>query len=673
MEEILMSQEQEPGLKGDILIVDDTPNNLRLLSAMLAQQGYQVRKAINGKIALKGAQMSPPDLILLDINMPEMNGYEVCQKLKSLPETSKIPIIFISALDEALDKVKAFEVGGVDYITKPFQVPEVLARIENQLAQTRLNEELKIKNKQLEQEIRDREKAEVEIRLLLAATQAISRAADFHSALKVTISLVCETIGWDFGEAWVPADDATVLEYAQGWYIGDINLEEFKQKSLKFTFAPHIGLPGRVWANKEPEWIEDVSFEQSQSFLRAQLAAKVGLKAGFAIPILANDQVLAVLVFFKKESIPEQPHLVQLVNAVATQLGSLIQRKQAEEALRLSEERYHSIVDNAVEGIFQSTPAGRFLSANAALARIYGYDSPEELVSSVGDIAKQVYIDPQRRQEFIAAIEQNNAVHDFESLVRRKDGSKIWVSENARAVRDSTGKLLYYEGTVSDITARKFAQEALREQQQKTEQLLLNIIPEPVAQRLKQDPSAIADHFEDVTVLFADLVGFTEFSASTSPGELVHILNVVFSEFDRLAQRHGLEKIKTIGDAYMAVAGLPFPHPDHACLAAEMSLDMLAGIEEFNQRTGKSFNVRIGMNTGPVVAGVIGIKKFSYDLWGDTVNIASRMETNGVPGAIQVSPATYELLQDRYQFVERGCISIKGKGDMTTYLLTGRK
>ncbi len=673
MEEILLSQEQEPGLKGDILIVDDTPNNLRLLSAMLAQQGYQVRKAINGKIALKGAQMSPPDLILLDINMPEMNGYEVCQKLKSLPETCKIPIIFISALDEALDKVKAFEVGGVDYITKPFQVPEVLARIENQLAQTRLNEELKIKNKQLEQEIRDREKAEVEIRLLLAATQAISRAPDFHCALKVTIGLVAETIGWDFSEAWVPTNDGTVLEYAQGWYTSDLNLEEFKQKSLKFTFAPHIGLPGRVWANKQPEWIEDVSVEQNQFFLRPQLAAKVGLKAGFAVPILANDEVLAVLVFFKKESIPEQSHLVQLVNAVATQLGSLIQRKQAEEALRLSEERYHSIVDNAVEGIFQTTPAGRFVSANAALARIYGYDSPEELISSIQNIAAEVYIDPHRRQEFIAAIEQNNAVHDFESLVRRKDNSKIWVSENARAVRDSTGKLLYYEGTISDITARKFAQAALREQQEKTEQLLLNIIPEPVAKRLKQDPSAIADHFEQVTVLFADLVGFTEFSTYTSPGELVNILNVVFSEFDRLAERHRLEKIKTIGDAYMAVAGLPFPHPDHACLAAEMALDMLAGIEEFNQRTGKSFNVRIGMNTGPVVAGVIGIKKFSYDLWGDTVNIASRMETNGVPGAIQVSPATYELLQNRYQFVERGCISIKGKGDMTTYLLKGRK
>jgi adenylate cyclase len=640
---------------------------------MLTQQGYQVRKAINGQIALKGAQMAPPDLILLDINMPEMNGYEVCQKLKSLPETGKIPVIFISALDEALDKVKAFEVGGVDYITKPFQVAEVLARIENQLNQTRLNSQLEKRNIQLQKEIRDREKAEIEIRLLLAATQAISRAEDFHSALEIVLRLVCQTIHWDFGEAWIPTNDATVLQYAQGWYSGDPNLEEFKQKSLNFTFAPNIGLPGRIWARKQPEWIEDVSIEQGQFFLRPQIAAKVGLKAGFGVPIVVNDEVLAVLVFFKKESREQQSHLVQLVNAVATQLGSLIQRKQAEEALRLSEERYHGIVDNAVEGIFQSTPAERYLSANAALAKIYGYDSPEELLSSIHSISKQIYIDPKRRQEFFTTIEANHAVFAFESLVRRKDGKIIWISENTRAVRDSTGKLLYYEGTVSDITERKQAQEALRQQQEKTEQLLLNILPEPIAQRLKQEPITIADSFEEVTVLFADLVGFTEFSAQTSPRELVDILNIVFSEFDRLAERHGLEKIKTIGDAYMAVAGLPFPLPDHAKFAAEMALDMLAGLEEFNKQTGQRFSLRLGLNTGPVIAGVIGIKKFSYDLWGDTVNIASRMESSGVPGAVQVSSTTYQLLQNQYHFVERGSVSIKGRGDMTTYLLTARK
>lgn len=657
----------------DILIVDDNPLNLRMLANILTEQGYKVRKALSGKLALKGVQIAPPNLILLDINMPDMNGYEVCRQLKLSDKTSPIPVIFISASTDELDKVTAFEVGGVDYITKPFQIAEVLARIENQLNQKLLFEQLELKNKQLHTEVRYRKQAEFEIRLLLAATQAISRVEDLHSALKVILRLVCKTIGWDFGEAWIPVGADNALECSQGWYASHQSLEKFREKSLQLVLTADMGLIKRVWSKKQPEWIEDVTVEQQQVFLRHKIAAEVGLKACFAVPILAKNEVLAVLVFFNKARISKDSRLVELVSAVATQLGSLIQHKQAEEALRLAEQRYHSIVENAVDGIFQTTPEGRFLSANTALARICGYKSPSELISSIKDISQQIYVEPERRQEYVDAMEENNAVFGFESLVRRKDGGVIWVSENARAVRDSRGKLLYYEGTVSDITTRKLIQEALRYQQEQTEQLLLNILPEPIAEQLKRHPVTIADSFEDVTVLFADLVGFTEFSAKTSPRQLVEILNLVFSEFDRLAERHGLEKIKTIGDAYMAVAGLPFPRPDHAQITADMALDMLAIINQINIKTGNAFNVRIGMNTGPVVAGVIGLKKFSYDLWGDTVNTASRMESNGLPGAIQVSAATYQILQENYEFVERGSVLVKGKGRMTTYLLIGRK
>jgi class 3 adenylate cyclase len=247
------------------------------------------------------------------------------------------------------------------------------------------------------------------------------------------------------------------------------------------------------------------------------------------------------------------------------------------------------------------------------------------------------------------------------------------VSEKTRAVRDSTGALLYYEGTISEITARKVAREAVRYLHEQSEQLLLNILPEPIAERLKQYPSIIADSFEEVSVLFADIVGFTEFSAKTSPKELVIALNLIFSKFDQLAERHGLEKIKTIGDSYMVVAGLPSPHPAHASAIAQMALDMQAEMINVANQTGEAFKLRIGINSGPVVAGVIGIKKFFYDLWGDTVNVASRMESQGVDGAIQVTEATYELLRNKYLFEERGVISVKGKGDMTVYLLTGKK
>ncbi|MBE7470223.1 MAG: adenylate/guanylate cyclase domain-containing response regulator [Anaerolineae bacterium] len=213
----------------------------------------------------------------------------------------------------------------------------------------------------------------------------------------------------------------------------------------------------------------------------------------------------------------------------------------------------------------------------------------------------------------------------------------------------------------------------IQAEQEKSERLLLNILPQPIAARLKQGQVTIADTFTDVTVLFADLVDFTKLSARISPRELVSLLNEIFSTFDQLAERHGLEKIKTVGDAYLVVGGLPNPRPDHAAAIAEMALDMQQAVIRLSAELEENFSIRIGINTGPVVAGVIGAKKFSYDLWGDTVNTASRMESHGLAGQIQVTPATYERLQDQYDFEERGCIPVKGKGEVRTYLLTGRK
>jgi class 3 adenylate cyclase len=213
---------------------------------------------------------------------------------------------------------------------------------------------------------------------------------------------------------------------------------------------------------------------------------------------------------------------------------------------------------------------------------------------------------------------------------------------------------------------------ALQREQERAERLLLNILPEPIAERLKNDQQSIAESFPDVTVLFADIVGFTQLAGHIPPTDLVNVLNRIFSAFDLLTERYGLEKIKTIGDAYMVVGGLPHHRPDHAEAIAAMALDMQAEIQRFNAEYQETFKIRIGINTGPVVAGVIGIKKFIYDLWGDTVNIASRMESQGIAGRIQVSEATYKHLQTKFLFGKRGTIEVKGKGEMTTYLLLGR-
>ncbi|MCI0393476.1 MAG: response regulator [Chloroflexi bacterium] len=213
----------------------------------------------------------------------------------------------------------------------------------------------------------------------------------------------------------------------------------------------------------------------------------------------------------------------------------------------------------------------------------------------------------------------------------------------------------------------------LEVEQARSERLLLNILPAAIAEQLKDNNQVVADLFSDVTVMFADIVNFTPLSTIISAPQLVATLNDIFSTFDNLAEQYGLEKIKTIGDEYMVVGGLPTPRPDHAEAVADMALAIQEIISSFRRDGDEPFQMRIGIATGPVIAGVIGVKKFAYDLWGDTVNTASRMETHGLPGTIQVPALTYERLQDRYLFQPRGPIEVKGKGSVATYLLLGKK
>ena len=211
-------------------------------------------------------------------------------------------------------------------------------------------------------------------------------------------------------------------------------------------------------------------------------------------------------------------------------------------------------------------------------------------------------------------------------------------------------------------------------ERERSERLLLNMLPEPIAARLKDAHSIIADTLAEVSVLFADLVGFTQLSVRVSPQAMVGMLNRIFSAFDELAEQHGLEKIKTIGDGYEVIAGAPLPRQDHAEAVAEMALGMQAVIRALSQESGWPLNIRIGIDSGgPVVAGVIGQKKYVYEVWGDCVNTASRMESHGLAGCIQVTAAAYERLRGRYAFTERGAIEVKSIGTMSTYLLMGRR
>ena len=386
------------------------------------------------------------------------------------------------------------------------------------------------------------------------------------------------------------------------------------------------------------------------------------------------------------------------VPILLTTLYHITDRKQAESALRESEEKlrqqalelelrveqrthelreaekkYRSIFENAVEGIYEITPDGHYLSANPALAKMYGYESSAELIATVKNIGQELYVDPRRFDELLAYLSGFESVTGFESQVYRQDKSKIWISENVSSIYNSDGSILHYEGCVRDITDRKTEEAELRQQRLLSERLLLNVLPQLIAERLKKGEKTIAENFGEVTVLFADIVNFTQLSARVSPKQLVKLLNDIFSTFDILADRHGVEKIKTIGDAYMVVGGLPKPRPDHIVAIADMALDMQREILHFRTPDNEAIALRIGIHTGPVIAGVIGKRKPIYDIWGDTVNIASRMESQGEPGYIQVSEMVYEHLKKNFRFQERGNIPIKGKGLMKTYWLVARK
>lgn len=365
-----------------ILIVDDTPTNLEILVDYFADSGFEVAVATSGEGAINQIDKEVPDLVLLDVMMPGIDGFETCRRLKANPETQDIPVIFMTALSDISDKVKGFSVGGVDYVTKPIQQEEVLARVNAHLTIRNLQKQLQANNITLQEEIQERKRTEKALHL----------------------------------------------------YSG--KLEEAEKENLR---------------------------------------------------------------------------------------------------------------------------------------------------------------------------------------------------------------------------------------------LLLNVLPATIANQLKQGTGIIADSFPNVSILFADIVGFTEFSSNENPEALVKILNEFFSTFDSIVDQHNLEKIKTIGDAYMVVGGAPVTRSDHAQAVAEMALGMLSAVRRFNEAHQTNFAIRIGINSGPVVAGVIGTKKFSYDIWGDTVNVASRMESHGIPNHIQVGEETYQLLHKQFVFEERGEITIKGKQAMKTYFLKGKR
>ena len=355
-------------------------------------------------------------------------------------------------------------------------------------------------------------------------------------------------------------------------------------------------------------------------------------------------------------------------------------RKRAEAALQEKEQYLRLILDNIPQQVFWKDTNLVFLGCNQNWAEAAQLGDPDQIVGKTDfDLLPDPAIAEQFRVQDRRIIETDMPqLHFIAPKVRSFDGKKSWLDISKIPIHDPYGNVIGILGVIEDITLRKQAEEALAIEQERSEKLLLNVLPQAIADQLKQSldllqertsKALIAESYDEVTVLFADIVSFTNLSANVSAADLVGLLNRIFLVFDDLCEKHGIEKIKTIGDAYLAVGGLPNPRPDHAEAIANMALDIQQEITQFRTYEGHAIAVRVGINTGSVIAGVIGKKKFTYDLWGDTVNIANRMESHGIPGRIQVTESTYQRLKDRYQFERRGIVDVKGKGEMPTYWL----
>jgi len=288
------------------------------------------------------------------------------------------------------------------------------------------------------------------LELLQTIIETIDHCQGLSEILAIVLDRVCQIRQWSFGEAWIPDSQGEYLTYMPGWVALHDDLVPLGQHSRGVHLRPGEDLAGLIWQTGQPQWIPDL--RRSELLVRRQQALQVGLRSCFGVPLLNRErQVLAVLIFFSEWLEDYDEGLVKLLTGILRQVGVVWQQRQVES-------RYQSIFENAIEGIFQTTPEGKYLSVNPSLARIYGYDSPQQLMEAIQDISQDLYVDPQRRRVFQALMATQGSVTRFESQVYRRDGQVIWIAEDARAVKDATGKILYYEGLVQDITAQRQAQ-----------------------------------------------------------------------------------------------------------------------------------------------------------------------------------------------------------------------
>ncbi|MDM8559835.1 response regulator [Candidatus Parabeggiatoa sp. HSG14] len=644
-----MSLNQNNSSKGDILVVDDTPANLRLLSRLLIHQGYKVRLATSGTLVFNAIQANKPDLVLLDIMMPEMDGYEVCQRLKANEKTRNIPIIFLSALDKVLDKVKAFSVGGVDYITKPFQAEEVIARIETHLTLRHLQKQLQEKNDQLQNEIAERKQIE----------QALQRINTRYRNLAANIPTM-------------------IYQYVL-----------YPDNSHKMLY---VSPACRKIFELEPEaMVEDFALIDNtihpgdkKSFYKSiVIAAKQLIPWHYVWRIIVSGQIKWV----QGDSTPEK----QADGSILSdgQLMDITKLKEAEEALhhkemvRLTiehEKKLSQFLDAVSVGVFVLDANGNPYYANQQAQHILGKGivplANVEILSEVYQayLAETSQLYPSERQPVVQALMgKETKVDDME--IHRNDKItpiEIW----GNPIFDEQGNVAYAIATFQDITERKHAEaERIRFTQEVAglNKAYERFVPREFLNLLDKQSVIdinLGDQVEkEMTILFSDIRNFTRLSEKMTPQDNFEFINAYLGQMEPLIyEYHGVID-KYIGDGIMAL------FPTCADDAVRGSVAMLKGLIKYNQLLEKTsfslLHIGIGLNTGPLMLGIIGgQERMEGTVISDVVNLASRVEglTKIYQTPLLITDHTYLKLADplAYQIRIIDAVQVKGKSEVVT-------
>ena len=532
--------------EGNILVVDDSPDIREVLYHLLAEEGYEVRLASSGMEALQAVKASSPDLILLDIMMPGMDGYEVCERLKADEQTCDISVIFISALNKSENTINAFTLGGVDYIPKPFQYEEVLARVKTHLTLRNTRKELEEKNAQLE-------------RINAELTREIAERKRAEAKL------------------------------------------QYQATRLKVQREVHQS----ILAAHAPETIAIAAIGRIRQLIPCQRAVATRVTESGSV------QILAV----------ESSGEIDPVNI----------------------DVYQKMFDGSPLSDRQTIGCNDLIS--------FPRCSPTQEALHAAGVESYVVLPLSVQQELVGSLHLE-AVHP-EAFTRDHIATAAEVAISlAVAIRQ----------------ARLYRQ-AQRERQ-RADELLLNILPADVAQALKDTGEVKPQRFENVTVCFADIVDFTSLTSRYEPEFVVDELNDLFTAFDNIMEKNQCERIKTDGDAYLAVCGMPEENEHHARNIVKSAIEMTQYLRHRNERSEVKWQMRFGIHSGEVVGGIVGVKKYIYDVFGDAINTASRMQDHSEPMKINVSESTHRIVGEDVNFIEREASEVKGKGKMQMYFVS---